>query len=110
MAELKFDPGFRVSEKYLSKIDSILRIKCQYLQFDLILRVKLSIWLSISIQFDSNILQFLGIPGRNLVPAVTQILGQNDSIFYFSVRNNSENRQGTDARELIWESIKAVAD
>ena len=33
-------------------------------------------------QFDSNILQLLGIPGRILVPSVTQLLGQNDSTFF----------------------------
>ena len=30
-------------------------------------------WLEISSQFDSNILQLLGIPGRILVPQVTQL-------------------------------------
>ena len=51
---------------------------------------KLSHWwnkilLSLSSQIDSNILQLLGIPGGILVSPVTRILGQNDSIFYFSV-------------------------
>ena len=36
-------------------------------------RIFESNWLSISSQFDSNILQFLGIPGRILVPPVTQL-------------------------------------
>ena len=37
----------------------------------------------ISSQFESNILQLLGIPGRILVPPMTHFLGQNDSIFFF---------------------------
>ena len=47
--------------------------------------VNLSNWLSISCQFDLNILQLLGIPGRISVPPLTQILDQNDSIFSFGV-------------------------
>ena len=39
---------------------------------------------SISSQFDSNILQWLEISGWILVPLVTQLLGQNYSIFSFS--------------------------
>ena len=39
--------------------------------------------LSIFSQFDSNILQLLGIPGRILVLPVTQLLGQNDSLLFF---------------------------
>ena len=38
MAELKFDPGFQVIGEYLSQIDSILKVKC-------------TIWLSMSSQF-----------------------------------------------------------
>ena len=34
---------------------------------------QLTIWLSTSSQFDSNILQLLGIPGRILVPPVIQL-------------------------------------
>ena len=41
-------------------------------QINSIMRAKLSIWLSISSQFDSNILQLFGIPGKILVPPVTQ--------------------------------------
>ena len=58
--ELKFNPGFRVIRKYLSQIDSILRVK--------------SNWLWISSHFDSNILQLLGILGLIFVLPVTQIL------------------------------------
>ena len=58
LTELKFDPEFRVIEEYLSQIYSILRVN-----YD---------WLDIESQFDSNLLQLLGIPGRILVPPVTQ--------------------------------------
>ena len=51
--------------EYLSQIDS------QY-QVNLTLNIE-SIWLSISSQFDSNILQLLGILGRILVSPVTQL-------------------------------------
>ena len=43
-------------------------------------------WLSISSQFDSNILQLLGIPGRILVPPLTQLFRSNwlhFSVFLF---------------------------
>ena len=53
LAELKFNPRFRVIVKYLSQLAN---------------------WLSISSQFDWNILQLLGIPGRILVKPVTQLL------------------------------------
>ena len=60
LVELKFDPEFRVIGEYLSQIDSILR-------------VKLTITLSISSQYDSNIFLLFGIPGKILVPPVTQL-------------------------------------
>ena len=44
-----------------------------FVLFDSILRVKLLIWLSIWSQFDSNILQLLGISDRILVPPMTQL-------------------------------------
>ena len=40
-------------------------------------------WLSISNQFDSNILQLLGIPGRILVPPVTQLFRSKWLNFFF---------------------------
>ena len=42
-------------------------------------------WLSISSQFDSNILQLLVIPGRILVPPVTQLFILKWPLFSFSV-------------------------
>ena len=42
-----------------------------------------SIWISISSQFDSNILQLLGIPGRILVPPVTQLVRLKWLDFFF---------------------------
>ena len=50
---------------------------------DLILRVKLTIRLSLSSQFDSNILQLLGILGRILVPPVTQLFRSKWLHFFF---------------------------
>ena len=50
-------------------------------------RIFESNWLDIESQIvnlTQNILKLLGIPGRILVLLVTQILGQNDSIFSFS--------------------------
>ena len=66
-AELKYDPRFRVIEEYLSQIDSILRVKLSIWllissQFELL--KQLSFWLSIYSKFDSNILQLVGISGR----------------------------------------------
>ena len=69
LTELKFDPRFQVIGEYLSKIDSILRYY----------------WHSISIQFDSNILQLLGIPGRLFVPALTQLFRSKWLNFFLSV-------------------------
>ena len=85
--ELKFDPGFRVIEEYLSKIDSILR-------------VNFNLTLNISNQFDSNILQLalnlesIGLkyspitrdPGSNFSTYLQWLnfLGQNDYFFSFS--------------------------
>ena len=90
-------------------------------KFDSILRVNLirywdSIWFDIEIQFDSNIesqfdsniVQFLGIPGRILVPPVTQLFGSKWFHFFFQYRlscniaashsprrnNNSSRREG----------------
>ena len=40
-------------------------------------------WLSISSQFDSNILQLLGIPGRILVPPATQLFRSKWLHFFF---------------------------
>ena len=40
-------------------------------------------WTSISNQFDSNILQLLGIPGRTLVPPVTQLFRSKWLHFFF---------------------------
>ena len=74
LAELKFDPGFRVIGEYSSQINSILR-------------VNLTIWLSISSQFDSNILQLLGIPGRILVPPGTRIFRSKWLHFSFQCSN-----------------------
>ena len=86
--KLKFDPGYREIEEYLSQIDSILRVNLTRYwesiwldidsQFDSILRVNLTrywelIWLDIESQFDSNILQLLRIPGQILVLPVTRI-------------------------------------
>ena len=68
--ELKFDPGFRVIGEYLSQIDS-----SQFFN-----------WLSISSQFDLNILQLLGIPSRILLPPVTQFF--RSKWLLFSVRNH----------------------
>ena len=100
LAELKFDPWFRVIGEYLSQMDNLtLNIESIWLkyspitlkpgsnfssasdgQFDSEYRVNLTqildnwtIWLWISSQFDSNILQLLWNPGRILVPLVTQI-------------------------------------
>ena len=67
LAELKFDPGFRVIGEYLSQIDSILRVNLN--------------WLSISSLFEWNILQLLGIPGRILVPPVDQIFRSKRLLF-----------------------------
>ena len=48
------------------------------------MRVKLSIWLSTSIQFDSNILQLLGMSaGQILVPPVTQLFRSKWLHFFF---------------------------
>ena len=77
--ELKFDTGFRVVGEYLS-------------QSDLILRVKLTIWLSILSQFDSNTLQLLGILGRILVPPVTQLTRSKWLHFFLPVFRAPESR------------------
>ena len=55
----------------------------------------MSIWLSISSQFDANIIQILGISGRILVPPGLNFLGQNDSIFSFSVDWEGNDRKLT---------------
>ena len=52
-------------------------------QIDSILRVKLTIRLSTSSQFDSNILQLIGISGRDFVPPVTQIFRSKWLHFFF---------------------------
>ena len=52
-----------------------------------ILRVKLSIWLLISTIFDSNVLQLIRIPGRILVPPVTQFFRSKWLSFFFQCRN-----------------------
>ena len=70
LAELKFDPGFQVIEEYLRQIDSILG-------------VELTIWLSILRQFNTNILQLLGILGQILVPPVTQLFRSKWLHFFF---------------------------
>ena len=72
-----------------SQIDSTLRVKLTQhwesnwlnieSQIDSTLRVKLtrhweSIWLNIESQIDSNILQLLTLPGRIIIPPVTQLL------------------------------------
>ena len=100
----KFDTRFRVSVRYLSQIDSKLR-------------VNKSNWLSISSQFDSNILQLLGIPGRILVPPVTQLFRLNWLHFSFqwSVRKRWEQQRNTVAancepqmpRVLTYQEISA---
>ena len=61
-------------------IESKLSISSQNSQY----RVKtLNIESKLDIEsFGSNIFQLLGITGRILVPPVTQLLGQNDSIFF----------------------------
>ena len=59
LAELRFDPGFRVIGEYFSQIYLILTVDLN--------------WLDIESQFDSYILQLLEIPGRILVPPVTQM-------------------------------------
>ena len=81
-----------------SQIDSILRVKLTRYwesnwldiesQIDSILRVKLtryweSNWLDIESQIDTNILQLLGIPGRILVPSVTQLFRSKRLYFFF---------------------------
>ena len=75
-AEVKSYSGFRVIGEYLSQIDSILGVKL------IIWLLKLIIWLSS--QFDSNILQLLGIPCRILAP-VTQLFRSKWLYFSFSV-------------------------
>ena len=67
LAELKFDPGFRVIVEYLSPINSV------------------KFWHEIESHLDSNILQLLGIPGRILVPPMTQLFRSNYIIFSFIV-------------------------
>ena len=71
--------------------DSILRINSNWLslssQFDSILTLT-RFWKSIQIdsissQFDLNILQLLGIPGRILVPPVTQLFRSKWLYFFF---------------------------
>ena len=47
------------------------------------LKILESNWLSISSQFDSNNLQLLGIPGRILVPPVTQLFSSKWLHFFF---------------------------
>ena len=68
LAEVKFDPGFRVIGEYLSQIESILGIK---LIIDIVNQIDIEN--QIDNQFNSNILQLLEIPGRILVPPVTQL-------------------------------------
>ena len=49
-----------------------------------------SIWLSISSQFDSNILQLLGIPGWILVPPVTQHFRSKWLHFFFQYKRRRQ--------------------
>ena len=103
LAELKFDPAKWVTGEYLSQIDSTesnwLNIESQIdstfrvklaqhwesnwlnieSQIGPTLRVKLtqyweSNWLNIDSQIDSNILQLLTLPGRIIIPPVTELL------------------------------------
>ena len=80
----QFDSQYRVN--LTLNIESIwLSISSQ---FDSQYRVNLtlnieSIWLLISIQFDSNIFKLLGIPGRILVPLVTQLFRSKWLHFFF---------------------------
>ena len=68
-AALKFNPGFREIGEYFNQIPSILTVNLN--------------WLLISSQFDSNILQLLGIQGRIIVPAVTQLFRSKWLHFFF---------------------------
>ena len=71
LAELKFDPGFRVIREYLSQSDSILIVKLTNI---LTLNIE-SIWLKYS-PITRN-------PGFKFSSAMQWLnfLGQNDSIF-----------------------------
>ena len=53
-------------------------------------RIFESNWLDIERQFDSYILQLLGIPGRILLPPVTQLFRSKWLIFFFQWKGNWE--------------------
>ena len=86
LAELKFNQGFRVNLTWVKLT---------------ILRVNLN-WLSISSQFDSNIQQLLGIPGRILVPPVTQLYRSKWLHFFFQYMRTKET---TKSKCIFWPSI-----
>ena len=73
--ESQFDPGFRVIGEYLRQIDSQYWGKST-------LNIE-SNWISILSQIDSNILQLFTIPGRILVPPVTQLFRSKWLHFFF---------------------------
>ena len=108
----KFDPIFRVIGEYLSQFDSILWVNSNWLsicsQFDSNIFQLLTNWLSLSSQFDSNIQQLLGIPGRIIVPPVTQIFRSKWLNFFFPWRRFlkpllplKKNRNATFTRRLV---------
>ena len=89
LSELKFDPGFRVIGEYMSQIDSILRVNFEIE----------------SSQFDSNILQLLGILGRILVPTVTQLFRLKWLHFFFSEIKFLPLSRSAFKLTRYWESI-----
>ena len=89
LEELKFYPEKWVTGEYLSQIDSAFRVKLtQHWEFNWLniesqigstLRVKLnqhweSNWINFESSIDSNILQLFTLPGRIIIPPVTQLL------------------------------------
>ena len=123
LTELSFPLGFWVIGGYLSQIDLILRVKWTNWQFDSQYRVNLTlniepIWLSISSQFDSNILQLLGILSRISVPSVTQFF-KSKRLNFFSVRRLTRQVRGMNLPDpfsrqskliLFWEEDKLETD
>ena len=79
---------------------------------------ELTIWLSISSQFDSNILQLLGILSRISVPSVTQFF-KSKRLNFFSVRRLTRQVRGMNLPDpfsrqskliLFWEEDKLETD
>ena len=91
--DLKLDQGFQFENIWVKltrywesnwQFDSLTQSQIE------ILRVKLTIWLSIPSQFHSNILQLLGIPGRILVPPMTQFFRSKWLHFFFQCWYDSQ--------------------